>query len=73
MTGRDDHPRMTEQGSSKKRWKMFKNSFIMEFQETNHVDCPRKNGLATIRTFIMAILIMASIILIMIFISRGEF
>ena len=72
MTGRDDHPRMTEQGSSKKRWKMFKNSFIMEFQETNHVDSPRKNGLA-FRTFIMAILIMASIILIMIFISRGEF
>ena len=70
MTGRDDHPRRTKQGSNKKRWKKFKSSVIMEFQEANPVDSPRKNGLVA---FIMAILIMASVLLIIIFISGGEF
>ena len=69
MTGRDDHPRMTEQGSDKKRWKMFKNSFIMEFQE----DTPRNNEFPAIRTIIMAILILAFVLLIMVFIVGGEF
>ena len=73
MTGRDDHPRRTKQGSNKKRWKKFKSSVIMEFQEANPVDSPRKNGLVAFRTFIMAVLIMASVLLIIIFISGGEF
>ena len=73
MTGRDDHPRMTEQGSIKKRWKMLKSSFsIMEFQEANPVDSPRKNGFLAIRTTIMAVLILASVLLIMVFIGGGE-
>ena len=73
MTGRDDHPRMTEQGSDKKRWKMFKNSFIMEFQEANPVDTPRNNEFPAIRTIIMAIIILAFVLLIMVFIVGGEF
>ena len=71
MTGRDDHPKMTEQSLHKKT---FKSSFsIMKIQEGNKVESPRKNGFLALRPIIMAVIILISMLLIMVYIGGGEF